>query len=63
MNGPGHYRAAEILMATLPDGLPAEDRANLLAAAQVHATLALSAATLDGAFEVDNAKDWLEVIR
>lgn len=49
MTGPEHYRDAEYLLAKLPDhgtnpdtGL---DRAETLTAAQVHATLALAAAT------------------
>ena len=53
MNGPGHYREAErLLAATAPD---AEDPVAsfarlgaLLQAAQVHATLAVAAAVVDG---------------
>lgn len=66
MNGPDHYRNAEYLMATLPDNLPAEDRAGLLAAAQVHATLALAAATVDvaivdGHADIGDEDAWVEV--
>ena len=49
MNGPDHYRCAELRMwdaihATLDD--VSDDAALLMAEAQVHATLALAAATL-----------------
>lgn len=46
MNGPQHYREAErrLLMAWEEDRVP-EDVAHLVAEAQVHATLALAAAT------------------
>lgn len=46
MNGPQHYREAErrLLMAWEEDRVP-EDVAHLVAEAQVHATLAVAAAT------------------
>lgn len=48
MTGPEHYREAERLITEMPSGLPHEDIAMLTAAAQVHATLALVAATSGG---------------
>ncbi|MGW2933983.1 hypothetical protein ACWDA7_19515 [Streptomyces sp. NPDC001156] len=47
VNGPGHYQEAEVLLARAKNtGLEGDlETANLLAAAQVHATLALAAAT------------------
>lgn len=49
MNGPEHYRDAEYLLNKMPvEGVSPDtglDRAETLAAAQVHATLALAAAT------------------
>lgn len=46
MNGPEHYREAEriIGMVTEPSGGIHADRDDVIAAAQVHATLALAAA-------------------
>lgn len=51
VNGPGHYQEAEVLLARAKNtGLEGDlCTANLLAAAQVHATLALAAATAMGA--------------
>lgn len=50
MNGPEHYAEAERLLAEAVDRTGAvmshEDEANQIAEAQVHATLALAAATL-----------------
>ena len=61
MNGPEHYRQAEELLAGVA-GL-VEDTAGsikaVMAEAQVHATLALAAATAD----VAPADIWAEVIR
>lgn len=60
MNGPEHYREAERLIATIPDQTATAERMNLrestlvaaiantVALAQVHATLALAAATGPG---------------
>lgn len=47
MTGRQHYAEAELALATLVDkpDLPPNVRANMLALAQVHATLALAAAT------------------
>lgn len=49
MNGPTHYREAESLLAMVAEPnhplAPAKDRDALIALAQVHATLALAAAT------------------
>jgi hypothetical protein len=59
MTGPEHYRAAERLRerATAADLSPDEER-NILAAAQVHATLALAAATATAGFAPEQ---WLDV--
>lgn len=55
MNGPEHYRTAEVLLANLRDeiaghpGVPLrtkEQQAQMIAEAQVHATLALVAASV-----------------
>jgi hypothetical protein len=57
MTGPEHYRKAEELAvpgARDADGSPFESDADRLAAAQVHATLALAAATST----VDEDNDW-----
>ena len=58
MTGAQHYREAERLLAESmrPDSYdyPAEQAARFIAAAQVHATLALAAATSqDGQFDAD----------
>lgn len=46
MNGPEHYREAEAHLASAAQNfLRGEDTSSALAAAQVHATLALTAAT------------------
>lgn len=69
MTGPEHYRRAERLMrvAADPEGLPAAQHAALVATAQVHATLALAAATFTGGgcgSSVDStaAEQWREAI-
>lgn len=81
MTGPEHYRTAEVLLANLRDemagspGTPLrtkEQQAQMIAEAQVHATLALTAATAepvankyDGADcpgAMDIAKAWTEAI-
>jgi hypothetical protein len=46
MNGTDHYREAQRLLEAGGSGETAEDAANRLAEAQVHATLALVAATV-----------------
>jgi hypothetical protein len=45
MTGPEHYREAEQLLGARRSGESAEDAASRLAEAQIHATLALAAAT------------------
>lgn len=45
MTGTEHYRKAEMLLRSDPDPDSGEDMAALLARAQVHATLALAAAS------------------
>jgi hypothetical protein len=48
MTGPWHYREAERLVRYangIPDGFPGDEFAQTMAQAQVHATLALAAAT------------------
>ena len=47
MTGPEHYKAAEAYLAAAaePDGSAAPDKIALATIAQVHATLALAAAT------------------
>jgi hypothetical protein len=64
MTGPEHYKEAERLLATLPKSTAggAYERA-LLDEAQVHATLALAAATIDAAYgdlAVTTAEAWSE---
>jgi hypothetical protein len=62
MNGPAHYREAERLIKqanSIVDGFPSDAYAQTLAEAQVHATLALAAATAmnDGSDGMD-VSDW-----
>jgi hypothetical protein len=45
MTGPEHYREAEQLLGARRSGESAEEAASRLAEAQIHATLALAAAT------------------
>jgi hypothetical protein len=66
MNGPAHYRKAEELVAKVDDG--AVDWGPLVRSAQVHATLALAAATalqprefLTVEYRDQVAAPWLEV--
>ena len=56
MTGPEHYTEAEHLLGSLgkPYAEPG-DEANTLATAQVHATLALAAATALGATQIPHA--------
>ena len=74
MSGPGHYRESERLLASTQDsdGEVASDDvtlaiSNTLAAAQVHATLALAAATAYPAVreywgsDTGTAREWSEV--
>jgi len=57
MNGPEHYQAAELLLAEAAEQ-PGEASARSIATAQVHATLALVAATaLHG---VTDQRHWFE---
>ena len=57
MNGPEHYHAAELLLAEAGEQ-PGEASARSIATAQVHATLALVAATaLHG---VTDHRHWFE---
>jgi hypothetical protein len=44
VTGPGHYRAAELMIEEAQDPAEPRDIPTLLAGAQVHATLALAAA-------------------
>lgn len=61
MRGPAHYTAAEELMSEAETSLdPDVDR--LLVAAQVHATLALAAATALPQVLAGNAGEWSRVI-
>lgn len=55
MNGPQRYRRAERLIANATSAADAESASLYLAEAQVHATLALAAATVDVA-TVDDAR-------
>jgi len=58
MTGPEHFRAAELLLAEAGEQ-PGEASARSIATAQVHATLALAAATaLHG---VTDHQHWFEV--
>ena len=72
MNGPEHYREAEqILAATFAridrGGVSAADAQYNIARAQVHATLALAAATavvvIEESSSVETAPEWREVTR
>lgn len=79
MSGPEHYRTAEILLANLRDevsghpGAPLrtrEQQAQMIAEAQVHATLALAAATVAtrafgpqemwGGHSIETGPEWQE---
>lgn len=67
MNGPEHYREAERALASVrghAGHLSAEEVAYSVAIAQVHATLALAAATAES-HDPDglNVPDWSEVTR
>lgn len=65
MTGPEHYRAAERILAGVktPDGAIVVDpgTAEVIAAAQVHATLALAAATVDRSGVEFDSDAWSEV--
>jgi len=56
MTGPEHYRAAEILLAEA-ESQPGQAAAHSIVAAQVHATLAVAAATALGTAR-DDALAW-----
>jgi hypothetical protein len=62
MTGPEHYIEAEHLLAGLDDNTSdRQDADNTVALAQVHATLALAAATASGAWEamdVGESRSW-----
>lgn len=69
MNGPQHYREAEVQLQAAQDmgaNAPVSEAAHLRYA-QVHATLALAAATIDAAFALEgpigDADAWEEVTR
>lgn len=59
MNGPEHYLAAEILL-TKAQLVDSEIYAQQ---ATAHALLALTAATIDSAYELADADDWIAVTR
>lgn len=68
MTGPEHYREAEILLGFVADTSTNYDDTNpaaalLFAQAQVHATLALAAATIAAPYisEGDTTAEWLRV--
>jgi len=62
MNGPEHYAAAERLLETANDMEPGEPgKVSNLAAAQVHAMLALAAATALAMLSSKDAKAWQTV--
>jgi hypothetical protein len=63
MTGPEHYQVAEQFVRSahaIPDGFPSEEYAQMIAVAQVHATLAVAAATAlhDGAMRAGHPLDW-----
>jgi hypothetical protein len=63
MNGPHHYEEAENLLGFMRDARP-EQRAEIIAAAQVHATLAGVAAQVDTAGAIGQLLDgdkWQQV--
>lgn len=67
VSGPQHYAAAEVKMKEVTE-VPAGEYATLmLAQAQVHATLALAAATIDmtnvSVTVAANIDEWLEVTK
>lgn len=67
MNGPEHYREAERLLTRAADAETAV-ALYLLSRAQVHATLALAAATVDASGfgvpgEVRNEAAWREAVK
>jgi hypothetical protein len=68
MNGPEHYREAEKQLEIVTKKVPisAQERAERVAEAQVHATLALAAAsvqwTADGCAETVDAPQWRRLL-
>jgi hypothetical protein len=54
MTGPEHYIAAEELLEDAGHAREEDDAARVLGRAQVHATLALAAATAVGTRDIDN---------
>ena len=65
MNGPAHYEQAELLITeTCEFGCPHSGCVHVMkyvAEAQVHATLALAAATALAAFSLRDADEWLVI--
>jgi hypothetical protein len=66
MTGAEHYREAEGMLAVAQDAdegaRPGYRYADLIAEAQVHATLALAAATALPIDSLENRAEWLEVL-
>jgi len=60
MTGPEHYAAAETLLASARSAPVEEDAKRWLARAQVHATLALAAATAVGTAADADSQAWAE---
>lgn len=62
MSGPEHYKAAEDLLGEAVEAVVGSDEEMwAVAAAQVHATLALAAATMDAA-NGTHIRDWSHAI-
>lgn len=62
MTGPQHYRLAEKALEASADIGLHEDSLIFLAEAQVHATLALAAATAQDRLGLDDRRSWDEAI-
>ena len=68
MTGPEHYTEAERLLQGAKANPPPENEldaqidANTVAAAQVHATLALTASNIDSYHKFEASPDWSEAI-
>ena len=65
MNGPEHYREAERIAASVrsvdrrnEEGFTGWDPADLAALAQVHATLALTAAAIHSSVDIGDDRSW-----
>lgn len=61
MTGPDHYRAAEELVECAASALTDDPVWEYLAAAKVHATLALAAATIDAEMSNPALDAWADV--